>query len=84
MGAGARSRLRISMIGSDHRDPVIMPFESFDEAARFGGGKSFVERRSRVRAESVLHQNDLVGAGKMHVGQILERVGVIGRPRAGR
>ena len=61
-----------------------MPFESFDEAARFGGGKSLVERGSRVRAEIVLHQNDLVGAGKMHVGQILERVGVIGRPRAGR
>ena len=54
-----------------------MPFESFDEAARFGGGKGFVERRSRMRAEIVLHQNDLVRAGKMHVGQILERVGVI-------
>ena len=25
MGAGARSRLRISMIGSDHRDPVLLP-----------------------------------------------------------
>ena len=47
-----------------------MPFESFDEAARFGGGKGFVERGSRMRAQIVLHQNDLVRAGKMHVGQI--------------
>ena len=30
-----------------------------------------------MRAEIVLHQNDLVRAGKMHVGQILERMGVV-------
>jgi len=30
-----------------------------------------------MRAEIVLHQNDLVRVGKMHVGQILERMGVV-------
>ena len=36
--------------GFGHVEPAavlgrVMPFESFDEAARFGGGKGFVERR---------------------------------------
>ena len=55
-----------------------MPFEAFDEAARFGGRKGFVERRRRVRVEIVLNRNDLGRVGKMRVGQILERMGVIG------
>ena len=56
----------------------VMPFESFDEATRFGGGEGSVERSRRMRAEIVLHQLDLFGAGKMHVGQFLEHMGVIG------
>src|SRR5271165_3680883 len=68
--------------GFGHVEPAsvlgrVMPFEPFDEATRFGGGKGFVERRRRVRAEIVLNQNDLVRVGKMRVGQVLERVGVI-------
>ncbi len=61
-----------------------MPFEPFDEATRFGGGEGFVERRRRVRAEIVLNQNDFVRVGKIRVGHILERVGVIdGRATVG-
>jgi hypothetical protein len=51
----------------------IVAFEPLDEATRFGGGKGFVERRSRVRAEIVLNQNDFVRVGTMRAGQILER-----------
>ena len=54
-----------------------MPLEPFDEAARFGGGEGFVERRGGMRAEIVLNEEDFVRVGKMRVGQILERVGVI-------
>ncbi len=52
----------------------VVPFEPFDETTRFGGGKGFVERRRRVRAEIVLNQNDLGRGGKVRVGQVLERV----------
>ena len=75
--------------GLGHVEPAsvlgrVMPFEPFDEATCFGGGESFVERRRRVRAEIVLNQNDLVGVGKMRIGQVLERMGVIdGRPAVG-
>ena len=66
--------------GLGHVEPAsvlgrVMPFEPFDEAARFGGGEGFVKRRGRVRTEIVLNENDLVGVGKMRVGQILERMG---------
>jgi hypothetical protein len=45
-----------------------MRFEPFDEATRFGGGKGFVERGGRMRAEIVLNQNDFVRVGKVRVG----------------
>ncbi len=54
-----------------------MPFELFDEPARFGGGKGGVKRGRRVRREVVLHQHDLLCTGKMRAGQLLEHVGVI-------
>ena len=55
----------------------VMPFEPFDEATRLGSGEGLVERGGGVRAQIVLNQNDLVGAGKMHCRTNLERVGVI-------
>ena len=68
--------------GFGHVEPTsvlgrVMPFEPFNEAARFCGGEGFVERCGRVRAEIVLNENDFVGVGKMRVGHILERMGVI-------
>jgi hypothetical protein len=54
-----------------------MPFEPFGEAARFGRRKGFVERSGLVGAEIILHQHDLRRVGKMRVGQVLERVGII-------
>jgi hypothetical protein len=54
-----------------------MPFEPLDEAARLGRRKGLVERSRLVGAEIILHEHDLRRAGKMRVGQILERVGII-------
>src|SRR5208283_28396 len=69
--------------GFGHVEPAsvfggVVPFEPFGEAARFWGGKGRVERGGRVRAQIVLDQPDLVGVGKMHVGQFLEHLRVIG------
>jgi hypothetical protein len=51
--------------GFGHVEPAsvlgrVAPFEPFDEAAGFGGGEGFVERRRCVGAEIVLNQNDFV------------------------
>src|ERR1700681_4464878 len=54
-----------------------MPFEPFGEAARLGRRKGLVERGGLVGAEIILHQHDLRRVGKMRVGQIPERVGII-------
>src|SRR6202140_3548158 len=54
-----------------------MPFEPFGEAACLGRRKGLVERGGLVGAEIVLHQHDLRRVGKMRVGQIPERVGII-------
>jgi hypothetical protein len=54
-----------------------MPFEPFGEAARLGRRKGLIERGGLVGAEIILHQHNLRGVGKMLVGQILERVGII-------
>ena len=55
----------------------VMPFEPLGEAARFGGGESRIEPEAALCVLSVLHQLDLFGAGKMHVGQFLEHLRVI-------
>ena len=40
------------------QEPCVLPFEAFDEATRFGGGKAlFCRRRGRVRAEIVVNLN---------------------------
>ena len=44
---------------------------------RLGRGKGFVERSGLVGVEIVLHQHDFGRAGKMHIGQVPERVGVV-------
>ncbi len=69
--------------GFGHVEPAsvfggVVPFEPFGEAARFWRGKGRVERGGRVRAQIVLDQPDLFGVGKMHVGQFLEHLRVIG------
>ena len=71
-----------SEFGLRHVEPTsmlwrVMPFEALAQPARFGGGEGGVKRGRRVRREIVLHQHDLRHVGKMRVGQILERVGVI-------
>ncbi len=68
--------------GLRHVEPTavlwrVMPFEPLAQPSRFGGGEGRVKRRRRVRREIVLHQHDLRRAGKMRVGQVLERVSVI-------
>src|SRR5271165_5881291 len=69
--------------GFGHVEPASMfggvaPLEPLGEAARFGGGEGRVERGRRMRAEIVLHQPDLFGVGKTHVGQFIEHLRVIG------
>src|SRR5271157_1618515 len=69
--------------GFGHVEPAsvfggVAPFEPFGEAGRFWRGKGRVERGGRVRAQIVLDQPDLFGVGKMHVGQFLEHLRVIG------
>jgi len=46
-----------------------MPFEPFDEAARFWGGERGVERGRRMGVQVVLNEHDFLGGGgKMHIG----------------
>ena len=55
----------------------VVPFEPPGETARFGRGEGRMERGGGVRAEIVLHQHDLRRAGKMRIGQIPERLGIV-------
>ncbi len=45
-----------------------MPFEPFDEAARFRGGKGGIERGRRMDAQVVLDEHDFLGGGEMPIG----------------
>ena len=53
----------------------VMPFEAFDETARFRCGKGGVERGGRVRAQIVLNQHDLGRVREMGIGEVPECVG---------
>src|SRR5208337_620857 len=60
-------------LGFGHVEPAsmfwrVMPFEPFDEAARFGGGEGGIERGRRMGAQVVLNQHDFLGGGEMHIG----------------
>ena len=55
--------------GLGHVEPAsvlwrVMPFEPFDEAARFGGGEGGIERGRRMGAQVVLNQHNFSAAGK--------------------
>jgi hypothetical protein len=57
--------------GFGHVEPAsmfgrVVPFEPLREAARFWGWEGRVERGRRMRAEIVLDQDDLFGAGKIY------------------
>jgi hypothetical protein len=43
------------------------------------GGKGFVERRGPLASRIVLHETNLIRAGKMHVRQAFENARVISR-----
>ena len=60
-------------LGFGHVEPAsvlwrVMPFEPFDEAARFWGGEGGIERGRRMGAQVVLNQHDFLGGGEMHIG----------------
>ena len=46
----------------------VVPFEAFDQAAGFGGGKGLVERRLHVGVEIVLNQDNGFGIRKVGIG----------------
>jgi hypothetical protein len=68
--------------GFGHIEPAsvfgrVVPFEPLCQTARFGRGEGRLERSWRMRAEIVLHEDNLLGVGKLHVGQFLQHLRVI-------